>query len=141
MRGHHRAQGGGKCPAAERNVFGRSTTTEPHGQLRLARRQRRNHMVGGNFQNIWLRQGPVRHARHGLSTHSSGRSCARETDHRPRVQRRQGFRSRISTADARRLGQTCPCHGACGNGCIGRHRVCWSGNGCHCTQASRGGTA
>ena len=52
------------------------------------------------FQNVWLRQGPLHQARHDLSARSSRRSCARGTDHRPRVQRREGLRAWISIADA-----------------------------------------
>ena len=40
----------------------------------------------------------------------------RTTNHRPRDPRRQGFRSRVSLAAARRLDQACPCDGACGAG-------------------------
>ena len=72
--------------------FGRSATVKPNRQLRLGRLQRRNLLVKGKVPNIWIRQGAFRHYRHGPSTRSSGRSCARATDNRPRIQRREGFR-------------------------------------------------
>ncbi|MEH2603903.1 PAS domain S-box-containing protein [Bradyrhizobium sp. AZCC 1588] len=75
------------------NVFGQSPAIEPHRQLRLARHQRRAHLVGRDFQNIWIQKGSLHQVRHRHSTHSSGRSRTRATDHRPRVQRGQGLRA------------------------------------------------
>ena len=104
---------------------------ESDRQLRLARRHRRNRLVGRDLQNIRSRQGAFCQPRHCPSTHSPRGSGAGATDPRPRPERRPGFRSRISVTDARRLDQTCPCDGACSNGYIRRHRICRSGDGHH----------
>ena len=77
---------------AARRSKGRGDRAEPSSdQLRLEHRHRRGHLVGRDFQDLWIRQGSFLHHRHGRSTYPSGRSCCRATDHRPCGQRREGF--------------------------------------------------
>lgn len=73
-------------------------TGAPHRHLQLECLQRRTFLVGGEIQDLWIRQCAFRHCRYGPSTRS--RSCSRATDNRSRIARWEGFRSRTSTADA-----------------------------------------
>ena len=57
-----------------------SSEVQSYRELRLAGFHRRDRLVKGKLQNIWIRPVACRHFRQGYSTRSSGRSCSRTKD-------------------------------------------------------------
>jgi hypothetical protein len=59
---------------------GGSSEAQSYRELRLEGFHWRDRLVQGKLQNFWIRQVACGHVRHGYSTRSSGRSCARPKD-------------------------------------------------------------